>query len=107
MSDRAPSLINSRAQYGRITILLCLHRLDKKVRIMGGRHIDIALERLEAALTRIEAAKAHSTTKSDAASSPSEPSSERVTALVNAHEKLREEVSETLRELDQLIEDHS
>ncbi|WP_407874087.1 hypothetical protein [Qipengyuania nanhaisediminis] len=62
------------------------------------------MARINAAFARIETARAHhgassSTTANDQAGSA------RVTALVNAHEKLREEVADTIGEIDALIEE--
>lgn len=55
-----------------------------------------ALTRIEAALARIAAARA---------GFPESPAtSARVIELVNTHEKLREEVADSLRDLDTLIE---
>lgn len=70
---------------------------------MDDIRIRSALERIEAALARIDAARA-----AQARSATSDPEGEpsgtaRVIALVNTHEKLREEVAETLRDLDGLI----
>ncbi|MGB3469953.1 MAG: hypothetical protein WBA51_03915 [Erythrobacter sp.] len=79
---------------------------------MGDSRIKQALARINAALARMDAAYAsamanaagsssRSATKSDADAS----SSVRVMTLVNSHEKLREEVADTLRDLDMLIEE--
>ncbi len=61
------------------------------------------MARLNAAMARID------TARSEIQSRKSEPAdnagSARVMALVNAHEKLREEVAETISEIDALIED--
>lgn len=51
------------------------------------------MARIEAALARIDAALAKLP-----------PQNPNVMALVNKHEKLREDVAETLRDLDSLIE---
>ena len=59
--------------------------------------IDQALSRIEAALARIAAVPAP---VAPAAEAPA-----KVVELINTHEKLREEVAETLRELDALIEE--
>lgn len=63
--------------------------------------------RIASALTRIEAAMERITKVRPPASQPSSDTggSANVTALVNAHEKLREEVAETMREIDGLIEE--
>ena len=61
------------------------------------------MARLKTALARIDAARAQN---GAAPSSTSEPqNSARVMALVNEHEKLREEVADTIGELDSLIEE--
>ncbi len=64
---------------------------------MDGERIERAIGRIEAAMERIAATRA---------SLPigAEPSSARVASLVNAHEKLREQVAESLRDLDDLLE---
>ncbi|GAB4484074.1 MAG: hypothetical protein OHK0018_15900 [Erythrobacter tepidarius] len=66
---------------------------------MNADRIAHALERIEAALARMDAAREGLLA---AAPQPSSGSA-RVVELVNAHEKLREQVAETLRELDGLI----
>ncbi|MBV7259817.1 hypothetical protein [Erythrobacter crassostreae] len=63
-----------------------------------------AMERIEAAMERIAKARANAPTPPESSSSDSGGSA-KVMALVNAHEKLREEVADTMRELDVLIED--
>ncbi len=68
-------------------------------RMEQGR-IDQALARIEAALARIAAAQ--DTARPSPPVSPS--GSARVIGLVNTHERLREEVADTLRDLDALIE---
>ena len=65
---------------------------------MEGSRTDSALARIEAALARIDAA-------SDAARSTAPDTPPNVLGLVNKHEKLREEVAGTLRDLDKLIEE--
>jgi predicted nucleic acid-binding Zn-ribbon protein len=63
-------------------------------------------DRIAAALGRIETAMARIVAARDQAQSvPEQPTSgsARVVELVNAHEKLREQVAESLRELDDLI----
>ncbi|MEM7688412.1 MAG: hypothetical protein AAF291_05270 [Pseudomonadota bacterium] len=80
---------------------------------MGESRIDRALARIEAALARMDAAHASAlaaaSTKpaSDhaATSEKDTAGSARVMELVNAHEKLREEVADTLRDLDGLIDE--
>jgi hypothetical protein len=64
---------------------------------MDNSRIEQAMARIEAALARIAAAQACDAPSSGAVSSA------RVAQLVNTHEKLREEVAETLRDLDALI----
>ena len=68
-------------------------------RHMTADRIASAVTRIEAALARIEAVR------SSAASQDNRPASgsARVVELVNVHEKLREQVSESLRELDDLL----
>jgi hypothetical protein len=68
-------------------------------RAMHEDRIDSALGRIEAAMARIAAAR------ETALQQTSQPGagSARVVELVNAHEKLREQVAESLRELDDLI----
>ncbi len=67
---------------------------------MEGSRIEQAVARLDAALTRISKSRAEQGGK------PQDPAnSARVMALVNSHEKLREEVADTLGELDALIEE--
>lgn len=66
---------------------------------MSAERIDSAIKRIEAALQRIEAAR-------DAvgdAGGKAAGGSARVIGLVNTHEKLREQVAETLRELDDVL----
>jgi hypothetical protein len=74
---------------------------------MGEGRIDQAMARIDAALVRIDAARQ---TIADAPPASSGHNSDntgsaRVMALVNSHEKLREEVADTLAELDTLIEE--
>ncbi|QUL38879.1 hypothetical protein [Erythrobacter sp. JK5] len=67
---------------------------------MTESRIEQAMARLDAAMARIAKAR------TDAAGKASDPAgSARVMALVNNHEKLREEVADTLGELDALIEE--
>lgn len=67
---------------------------------MSASRIEQAVARLDAAMERISVAQANRPDK------PSDPAaSARVMALVNSHEKLREEVADTLGELDALIEE--
>lgn len=60
--------------------------------------IGAALGRIEAAMTRIDAAR-----DAVAAIGRATGGSARVVELVNTHEKLREQVAESLRELDDLL----
>jgi hypothetical protein len=66
---------------------------------MSADRIAAALARIEAAMGRIDAAR------EAAAGAESRPggASARVVELVNVHEKLREQVAESLRELDHLL----
>ncbi len=73
---------------------------------MSEARIDEAMARLEIALARIDAARAANppaAPSNDSAESGDGANSPRIMALVNAHEKLREEVAETLTELDTVI----
>lgn len=73
---------------------------------MAESRTENALERLAAALKRIDAAKDQTAAKLAVASAVNDGGSERVLALINSHEKLREEVAETVRQLDAIIEEH-
>lgn len=66
---------------------------------MDGSRLDTARQRIDAAISRIGAACAAVPAKDVATANPS------VLDLVNRHEKLREEVAATIREVDQLIGD--
>lgn len=76
---------------------------------MGETRIDKALARIDAAVARMDTAResalAANAEKSTSADAVEAAGSARVMELVNRHEDLREEVAETLRELDTLIED--
>jgi len=74
---------------------------------MATGRIDQAITRIEAALTRLESARAASSSSSglNQAMSEATDGSARFIALVDSHEKLREEVTDTLRDLDALIAD--
>ena len=76
---------------------------------MGDSRIDKALARIDAAVARIETARADvlaSAAQSVKAAKDKEGAgSARVMELVNRHEKLREEVADSLRDLDALIEE--
>lgn len=66
---------------------------------MSADRITSALTRIEAAMARIDAARAglaHAEGKGAGASA-------KVVELVNVHEKLREQVADSLRELDELL----
>ncbi len=66
---------------------------------MSAERIDSAIKRIEAALERIEAAR----DAAGDAGGKAAGGSARVIGLVNTHEKLREQVAETLRELDDVL----
>lgn len=66
---------------------------------MSAERIASALTRIEAAMARIDAAREGL----DESEGKAGNSSARVVELVNAHEKLREQVAESLRELDTLL----
>lgn len=61
------------------------------------------MSRISAAMARIDAARAKNEVPSAKESDPK--NSARVMSLINSHEKLREEVADTLGELDALIEE--
>ncbi|MEM1053597.1 MAG: hypothetical protein AAGI28_16030 [Pseudomonadota bacterium] len=67
------------------------------------------MSRIGAAMARIDAArldlKSSARSNDTPEASAENPGSARVMALVNAHEKLREEVADTIGELDTLIEE--
>ncbi len=66
---------------------------------MTADRIETALQRIEAAMARINAAR-----ESVGSGEPrAGGGSARVIGLVNAHEKLREQVAESLRELDEVL----
>lgn len=67
---------------------------------MNADRIETALQRIEAAMARIDAAR---DSAAAASSAKAANGSARVIGLVNAHEKLREQVAESLRELDDLL----
>ena len=64
---------------------------------MADPRIEHALTRIEAALARISAAQG--------AAGAAQPAPAKVVELINTHERLREEVAETLRDLDALLEE--
>jgi hypothetical protein len=75
---------------------------------MSAARIEQAMARITAAMARIDAARAAiETDRTPAHPSLSNdgPGSARVMALVNAHEKLREEVADTIGQIDALIEE--
>ncbi len=67
---------------------------------MSAARIEEAMARINTAMARIDAAHPEQTDDKG-----ENAGSSRVMALVNAHEKLREEVADTLGELDTLIEE--
>lgn len=66
---------------------------------MDGERIDSAIKRIEAAMQRIEAVR----DTAGGGGLKAANGSARVIGLVNTHEKLREQVAETLRELDDVL----
>ncbi len=66
---------------------------------MSVDRIESAIKRIEAAMERIDAVRDKAASDGAKASS----GSAKVVELVNAHEKLREQVAESLRELDDLL----
>jgi hypothetical protein len=66
---------------------------------MSADRIAAAIARIEAAITRIDAAR-EGAAGIDARAGGA---AARVVGLVNVHEKLREQVAESLRELDDLL----
>ncbi|MEM7664686.1 MAG: hypothetical protein AAF250_02415 [Pseudomonadota bacterium] len=75
------------------------HYLGKS-RPMEESRIEKAMARLDTALTRIADAR-----ETVAGKTAEGAGSAKVMALVNSHEKLREEVADTLTELDALLEE--
>ena len=67
---------------------------------MGSDRIEQAVARIDAAMKRIGKARSQQSGK---ANDPA--NSARVMALVNSHEKLREEVADTIVQLDALLEE--
>ncbi|MEP3051220.1 MAG: hypothetical protein ABJP48_08960 [Erythrobacter sp.] len=67
---------------------------------MSEARIDEAMARIESALARIDAARVANASNKD---SGENANPERVMTLINSHEKLREEVADTLRDLDSVI----
>jgi hypothetical protein len=72
---------------------------------MTDTRTNAALARLEAALARVDRARAASAGTTPPSRDKERGNATRVMALVNSHEKLREEVADTLRDLDTLIAD--
>jgi len=71
---------------------------------MNADRIATALARIETAMARIDAACADVAREASAgAEAKAASSSARVIELVNVHEKLREQVAESLSELDDLL----
>jgi hypothetical protein len=66
---------------------------------MNADRIDSALQRIEAAMERMDTARSAAL----AAGGSATAGPARVVELVNKHERLREQVAESLRELDDLI----
>jgi hypothetical protein len=66
---------------------------------MTADRIATALSRIEAAMERIDAVRETAAS----AEAKAAGSSAKVVELVNAHEKLREQVAESLRELDDIL----
>jgi hypothetical protein len=77
------------------------HKLVGISCIMDKSRINKAMTRIDAALARIAAARSPDDTPPGAQGAAT---SARVIELVNAHEKLREEVADALRDLDAMIE---
>jgi len=71
---------------------------------MTAERIATALARIETAIARIDAASSDIARDASAnAESKAAGSSARVIELVNVHERLREQVAESLRELDDIL----
>lgn len=66
---------------------------------MNADRIETALQRIEAAMARINAVRETAVVGETKAAA----GSARVVELVNAHEKLREQVADSLRELDAML----
>jgi hypothetical protein len=66
---------------------------------MSADRIATALARIEAAMARIDAVRGQGVSEDARGTN----GSARVVELVNVHEKLREQVAESLRELDDLL----
>ena len=75
---------------------------------MSAARIEQAMARITAAMERIENARATlgaDNAQPSASETTDSPGNARVMALVNAHEKLREEVADTIGQIDTLIEE--
>ena len=75
---------------------------------MSAARIEQAMARITAAMERIDNARAQIGTapaQPEATETGDSGSNARVMALVNAHEKLREEVADTIGQIDSLIEE--
>jgi hypothetical protein len=96
----APGVPCAQATYQQAGAKLCTPCiLLVSIGSMSADRIAQALERIESAMARIDAAR-------DAAlGGEAKPggSSARVVELVNVHERLREQVAESLRELDEIL----
>jgi hypothetical protein len=95
----APLPVHTAPTYQQPAASLCLSiALLVSLAPMTAARIAHAMTRIEAALARIETAR-------DTLGSASAKSngSAKVVELVNAHEKLREQVAESLRELDDVL----
>ena len=69
---------------------------------MNADRIEHAIKRIAAAMQRIDAARDHGLGATSAENKGASGSA-RVAELVNVHERLREQVAETVRELDTLL----
>jgi hypothetical protein len=92
-ADRAQAGQDTYQQPGPSLCASCI--LLVSVARMAADRITAAIARIEGALTRIDAARD--------AEAKGAAGSARVVELVNVHEKLREQVAESLRELDDLL----
>ena len=72
---------------------------------MSESRIDKAMARIGAAVSRIAAAREDVVAASAPSAAKDTASTARVMELVHRHAKLREEVAETLTDLDAIIED--
>lgn len=70
---------------------------------MTADRISAALARIESAMARIDAAREASGGPGSRAGSEARGGG-KIVELVNVHERLREQVAESLRELDELLE---